>query len=64
MAPGSLETVQTGEALRPSPFQRVFGALGAAQLPKMTDLKEAHRGADGGKKYTSCARSSSHAHRP
>ncbi len=38
-APGASETLPKGVGLRPPPFARVSGAPGAAQTPKMTDLR-------------------------
>ncbi len=39
VAPGALETLQKGGGRSPPPFARVSGASGAAQTPKMTDLR-------------------------
>ena len=38
-APGAPETLPKGGGLRPPPFGRVSGAPGAAQTPKMADLR-------------------------
>ena len=38
-APGAPETFPKGGGLRPPPFARVSGAIGAAQTPKMTDFR-------------------------
>ena len=38
-APGAPETLPKGGGLRPPPFGRVSGALGAAQTPNMADLR-------------------------
>ena len=39
MAPGALETLQKGGGRGPPPFARVSGAPGAAQPPKISELR-------------------------